>query len=178
MEKKTDAPYILIVEDEPEIRDLIAEILDTTPYRLMLTANGRDALDLVEKGIPFSLILSDINMPVMDGLRLFEEVRAIGSGVPFVFLTAYGDAGHMIRALRLGAFDFIQKPFEADRLKRTVRAAVEAGIAVLHNSRLLESISIEGGALDRISKKIAQNDNTEHAMRLRNKRNADTESVD
>lgn len=126
---------LLIVEDEDEILDLLLTILsdlrvsvDGVVHSVRLTParNGKEALDLVSKNW-YDAILSDIHMPVMDGLDLLANLRGLGKEIPLVFLTGFGDKEHAVRALRLGCFDFLDKPFDADRLRAVVHRATEVG---------------------------------------------------
>lgn len=126
---------LLIVEDEEEILDLLLTVLgnlrvsvDGTarPVRLTPARNGKEALDLVSKNW-YDAILSDIHMPVMNGLELLANLRGLGKEIPLVFLTAFGDKDHAVRALRLGCFDFLDKPFDVDRLRAVVHRATAVG---------------------------------------------------
>jgi CheY-like chemotaxis protein len=126
---------LLIVEDEEEILGLLLTILAdlrvtvegvACPVRLTPARNGKEALDLISKNW-YDAILSDINMPVMNGLELLANLRGLGKEIPLVFLTAFGDKEHAVRALRLGCFDFLDKPFDIDRLRAAVHRATEVG---------------------------------------------------
>jgi CheY-like chemotaxis protein len=126
---------LLIVEDEEEILDLLFVILgdlrvsvDGVARAVHITParNGKEALDLVSKNW-YDAILSDIHMPVMNGLDLLANLRGLGKEIPLVFLTGFGDKDHAVRALRLGCFDFLDKPFDADRLRAVVHRATEVG---------------------------------------------------
>lgn len=126
---------LLIVEDEEEILDLLLTILGdlrvsvdgvARAVRLTPARNGKQALDLILKNW-YDAILSDIHMPVMDGLDLLANLRGLGKEIPLVFLTGFGDKEHAVRALRLGCFDFLDKPFDVARLRAVVHRATEVG---------------------------------------------------
>lgn len=126
---------LLIVEDEEEILDLLFVILKdlrvsvdgiACAVRITPARNGKEALDLISKNW-YDAILSDIHMPVMNGLDLLANLRGLGKEIPLVFLTGFGDKEHAVRALRLGCFDFLDKPFDADRLRSVVHRATEVG---------------------------------------------------
>lgn len=119
---------LLIVEDEPELRGILAEILTGAWPSVLAAEDGGKALELVLSR-PIIAILSDIRMPVMGGLELLREVRQRNLDIPFVFLSAYGDRMTLHEALRLGATDFIDKPFDGAQLEETVRKACELGVA-------------------------------------------------
>lgn len=133
---------LLIVEDEEEILDLLLTILSdlrvsvdgiSREVRLTPARNGKEALDLISKNW-YDAILSDIHMPLMDGLDLLANLRGLGKEIPLIFLTGFGDKEHAVRALRLGCFDFLDKPFDADRLRAVVHRATEVGF----RGRILE----------------------------------------
>lgn len=124
---------ILVVDDEPELRNLISMGLECLNATIKTAANGREALDLLKKE-KFDAVLSDIKMPYMDGIQLLTELRKLDVEIPFVILTGHGDKQSAVDALRMGALDFIDKPFEEDALVDVMGKAVELG----YQSRLLE----------------------------------------
>jgi YesN/AraC family two-component response regulator len=126
---------LLIVEDEEEILDLLLIFMGdlrvsvdgvSRTVRVTPARNGKEALDLISKNW-YDAILSDIHMPVMDGLDLLANLRGLGKEIPLVFLTGFGDKEHAVRALRLGCFDFLEKPFDVGRLRDVVHRATEVG---------------------------------------------------
>jgi len=109
---------ILVVEDEQDLRELLAEELSDSGYRVREAANGIEALEAI-KASPPHLVLSDITMPGMDGHQLLSEVRATVESmeeVPFIFLSALADKDDMMKGLDLGADDYITKPVDFDLL--------------------------------------------------------------
>lgn len=135
---------ILVVEDEEEILDLLLTILkdlrisvDGVSLAVNVTTarNGKQAFDLIS-GKWFDAILSDIQMPVMNGLELLSNLRGLGKEIPLIFLTGFGDKSHAVRALRLGCYDFLDKPFETDRIQSVVRKAAELG----YRARAIEEL--------------------------------------
>ena len=118
---------ILIVDDEPDVADLFRqrfrrEAREGT-YVMHFAASGEQALDLLAGHIEPepSVILSDVNMPGMDGLQLLGEIRRRRPDLPVMMVTAYGDEDRRRRASELGAFAFITKPVEFDQLKAQLR---------------------------------------------------------
>ena len=123
---------IFIVDDEPDVADLFRqrfrrEAREGT-YVLHFAASGEEALDKLADGVRPELIviLSDINMPGMDGLELLREVKQRSPEMPVMMVTAYGDDEHRKRAGDLGAFEFLTKPFDFDRLKEQLRQLLTA----------------------------------------------------
>jgi putative nucleotidyltransferase with HDIG domain len=116
--------HILVVDDEESIREVVSTLLTAQGYRCSLAHNGLEGFELLQNN-SFDLILSDIVMPEMDGLKLLEKVRAHNRDVPIVMVTALHDISTAITAIRAGAYDFLLKPFEKDQLYHTVRRALE-----------------------------------------------------
>jgi len=104
---------VLVVDDDPMLRGMLNELLTGNGYRVTVAGDGREALALLE-GQPFDHLLTDINMPEMDGLALLEAVQARGLQVPVTVVSAYSDMENVVRAFRLGASDFIAKPFRSE----------------------------------------------------------------
>jgi len=118
---------ILVVDDEPDVADLFRqrfrrEVRDGT-YVMHFAGSGETALAQLTDGIAPTLIviLSDINMPGMDGLTLLGEIKQRFPGLPVMMVTAYGDNERRRRASELGASEFLTKPVDFDRLKEQLR---------------------------------------------------------
>ena len=118
---------ILVVDDEPDVADLFRQRFRRETrqgkYVMHFAGSGEQALDMVSGDIQPELIviLSDINMPGMDGLELLGEVKQRRPDLPVMMVTAYGDDERRRRASELGAFEFISKPVDFDRLKEQLR---------------------------------------------------------
>ena len=118
---------ILVVDDEPDVADLFRqrfrrEVRQGT-YVLHFAVSGEEALDKLAGGIepPLIVILSDINMPGMDGLALLHEIRTRRPDLPVIMVTAYGDDERRRRATEYGAAEFLTKPVDFDSLKARLR---------------------------------------------------------
>ena len=123
---------ILVVDDEEAIREVVSTLLETQGYRCTVCSNGRMALESF-RGNLFDLVLSDIVMPEMDGLKLLSELRLEDPDVPVIMVTAMHDISIALEAIRAGAYDYILKPFERDQLHLSVRRALEHRQLVLEN---------------------------------------------
>lgn len=110
---------ILVVDDEAGARDLFFTILTEEGYDVSLANNGAEALGMF-KGDLFDLVLTDIKMPVMDGLQLLQEIRKLGSKSDVIMVTAYGEVETYLKAMSLGAAEYINKPIRVKELKRIV----------------------------------------------------------
>jgi len=123
MDTATDGATILIVEDDPAMLIALHDILTNAGYDVLTASNGKAALQEIEQTQP-ALILSDISMPVMDGIQLFQAVRskAIGVSIPFIFLTARGTRDDILAGKSMGVDDYITKPVTSNELVTAVRA--------------------------------------------------------
>jgi putative nucleotidyltransferase with HDIG domain len=127
-----EAEKILVVDDEEAIREVVSTLLEAQGYRCTVVPNGRMALEQIQAD-SLDLVLSDIVMPEMDGLKLLERVRAHDKDVPVIMVTAMHDISIALQAIRAGAYDYILKPFEKDQLYLSVRRALEHRRLVLEN---------------------------------------------
>jgi two-component system response regulator (stage 0 sporulation protein F) len=110
---------ILVVDDEEGARDLFNTILTDEGYDVSLANGGEEALGLF-KSSPFDLVITDIKMPVMDGLQLLQEIRKMGSKTDVIMVTAYGEVESYLKAMSLGAAEYINKPIRIKELKQIV----------------------------------------------------------
>ncbi|HLE10525.1 MAG: hypothetical protein A2504_14325 [Bdellovibrionales bacterium RIFOXYD12_FULL_39_22] len=117
---------ILIVDDEEHIVNFLALTLEDSISEIIKAYNGREALELVAKHPDLVCILSDIKMPVMDGLELIREVRKTNKKIPFIFFSGFGSEKYMAEALKYGAYDFINKPDLENAEEVVLRAVNES----------------------------------------------------
>jgi len=117
---------ILLIEDEEPIRRVMVRILsdESASYEITEAENGKQGLSKLEKN-PYDLVLCDIKMPKMDGIEVLEAAKAKGLHVPFIMLTGHGNVETAVEAMKLGAYDFISKPPDLNRLLTAVRHAIE-----------------------------------------------------
>ena len=118
-----DMPSVLIVDDEPRILTLLSSLLKTNAIDSFPARDGTQALKALADQT-FDCIVSDIRMTPMDGMELFRNVRTSNPEIPFVLLTAYGTVETAIEAMRLGAFDYLTKPFKIDDFLTVIRRAI------------------------------------------------------
>jgi Response regulators consisting of a CheY-like receiver domain and a winged-helix DNA-binding domain len=113
---------ILCIEDDHEMADLISEELQDRGFTVLLTHNGQDGLEAIERSRP-DLVLCDIGLPVLPGFEVLEKVLvALPNPPPFIFLTALTDRESELRGRRLGADDYVTKPIDFDVLYEILRA--------------------------------------------------------
>ena len=125
---------ILIVDDEPDVAELFRQRFRRESrqgtYVLHFAGSGEEALSMVDEIEPeLIVILSDINMPSMDGLQLLHEIKQQRPELPVMMVTAYGDDERRRRAAQYGAAEFITKPVDFDRLKEQLRRLPNVGAA-------------------------------------------------
>ena len=123
---------ILVVDDEEAIREVISTLLDAQGFHCTTCVNGKVGLETFRKD-SYDLVLSDIVMPEMDGLKLLAELRRADPDVPAIMVTAMHDISIALEAIRAGAYDYILKPFEKDQLYLSVRRALEHRRLVMEN---------------------------------------------
>ncbi|MEP5612206.1 MAG: sigma-54 dependent transcriptional regulator [Cyclobacteriaceae bacterium] len=115
---------ILVVDDEKSIRDALCDILSEESYEVVAAEDGADGFSkLSEEKI--DLVLCDIKMPKMDGLELLQKASSEGFDIPFIMISAHGTIDTAVEATKKGAFDFIQKPPDLNRILLTVRNALD-----------------------------------------------------
>ncbi len=115
---------ILITDDERSIRNALKEILEYEKHEIDLAEDGQIAYDLI-KNKEYDLILSDIKMPKLDGIELLKRVKSENPDQPFIMITGHGDVETAVDAIQKGAYDFIQKPLDLNRLLITVKNALD-----------------------------------------------------
>ena len=112
--------HILVVDDERNIRNNLAMVLEAEGYKVDKASNGDDALLQVKAGL-YDIVFVDIQMPKMDGLELLRYLRGLRPKMPVVMLTAYGTVSRAVDAMKLGAVDFIEKPFDPKNILAALR---------------------------------------------------------
>lgn len=113
---------VLVADDEPSIRELVQAVLSQQDLKVLTASDGAEALAIFEKE-RIDCAVVDLRMPRMDGFKVLE--RFVLKGVPVIVITAYGTSDVTIEAMRLGAYDFITKPFDIDELAEKVRKAMD-----------------------------------------------------
>jgi len=133
---------ILIVEDEAAIRRVLVKILseENDTYQVDEAEDGVAGLEKI-KNNDYDLVLCDIKMPKMDGVEVLEEVKKIKPEIPMVMISGHGDMETAIQTMRLGAFDYISKPPDLNRLLNTVRNALDKKQLVVENKILKKKVS-------------------------------------
>jgi FixJ family two-component response regulator len=124
MSFRTSANRVAIVDDDEAVRDALSMMLRTAGYSVEAHASAQDFLARRPPQAPACVVL-DVRMPGMSGLELQDKLAEQDVDLPIVFLTGHGDVPMAVRAMKKGAFDFLEKPVDATRLNEAVKAAVE-----------------------------------------------------
>lgn len=133
---------ILIIEDEAAIRRVLGKIIseEDDAYEVEEAEDGLLGIEKI-KDNDYDLVLCDIKMPKMDGVEVLEKAKKIKPEIPFVMISGHGDLDTAVHTMRLGAFDYISKPPDLNRLLNTVRNALDRKVLVVENKRLKKKVS-------------------------------------
>ena len=129
------APTILVVDDEPQICETVSGLLQDEGFEVLTAPEGEAAIKRVREELP-DLILLDVALPGKDGLEILKDLKDQYPTLPVIMISAYGSVENAVRATRLGAYDFIEKPPHADKILLSVRNALEMARLSEENRRL------------------------------------------
>ena len=118
------APCALVIDDEPDIRELLSITLERMKVDVETTGDYQSAIKRLDQR-PFDLVLTDMRLPDGDGLDLVEWIQSHRPGMPVAVITAHGNVEAAVRALKLGAFDFISKPLDLAALRKLIAATLK-----------------------------------------------------
>jgi len=139
-----DRPHILLVDDDERLRNAAGKVLAAEGYRVKGAGSGREALDwLKEPGV--ALVIGDLRLPDLDGIELLKRVRELRPEVEVVMITGHGSVEQAVEAMRLGAYDFIQKPLDSTALLKTVAKALEKQRLAAENRQLRHQLQQRRG---------------------------------
>lgn len=135
-------PKILIIEDEVSIRRVLKKIIseESKTYEVEEAEDGLEGIEMIQNN-EYDLILCDIKMPKVDGIEVLEKVRKIKPEIPVVMISGHGDLDIAVQTMKLGAFDYISKPPDLNRLLNTVRNALDRKELIVENKILKKKIS-------------------------------------
>tara|TARA_B110000977_G_scaffold9137_1_gene12182 strand:+ start:9176 stop:10339 length:1164 start_codon:yes stop_codon:yes gene_type:complete len=133
---------ILIIEDEVAIRRVLTKIIseENDSYYVEEAGDGLLGIEMI-KNNDYDLVLCDIKMPKMDGVEVLEKAKKIKPEIPIVMISGHGDLDTAVNTMRLGAFDYISKPPDLNRLLNTVRNALDTKVLIVENKRLKKKVS-------------------------------------
>ncbi|MHC4223777.1 MAG: HD domain-containing phosphohydrolase [Planctomycetota bacterium] len=131
--------HILVVDDEPMIREILKETLVQEGHRVSEAENGEVACQRIDQE-SYDLVLTDVKMPVMDGFTLMKNLGALTDELPVIVITSFSDIDVAVDAIRLGAYDYIVKPFNISQVAISVRRALERRRLLLENLQYKKSL--------------------------------------
>ncbi|NIA31162.1 MAG: response regulator [Actinobacteria bacterium] len=130
---------IFVVDDDPSVNRILTKILSSEGYSVLAATTGKEALEVFSEN-EFDLVLMDMLLPDADGIELAQQMLATKAGIPIILITAHGNVPKAVEAIKLGLYDFLEKPFDRERLMITIKNALSWGEAQLqlqhyrHNS--------------------------------------------
>lgn len=125
MEPKCSKETILLVDDDPEMLWVLSKILSEEGYRVITADGGKEALTKVEEEEP-GLVILDMVMPGMDGIKTLKKAKGIDKNLLIIILTAYGSIESAVKAIKLGAYHYLTRPIDNERLKIVIKNALKA----------------------------------------------------
>lgn len=132
---------VLFIDDEEHIRLANRQTLEIVELQVICEESAEKGLEVVQKEWP-AVVICDIRLPRMDGLEFLEKVQKIDNDLPVILITGHGDISTAVQAMRDGAYDFIEKPYSAERLVKTVHRALEKRALTLENRNLRRELEI------------------------------------
>lgn len=116
-------PAVIVLDDDAAVRESLAALLESDGHRAVAYASGRELLDAYD-GSTSACLVTDVHMPGANGLEVLTTLKARDAGLPIIVITGHADVPMAVKAMRAGAFDFVEKPIDATSFLAVVRAAV------------------------------------------------------
>jgi len=139
MKKNTGSNKLLVIDDEENMRHMLSSILIKADYSVDTAANGKEGLKMLEQR-SYDFILCDVKMPEMGGMEFLKAAKGKIGDTTVIMMSAYGTIDTAMQAMKLGAYDYISKPFKGDEVKLTLKKAEERETLKKENLRLREQI--------------------------------------
>jgi two-component system nitrogen regulation response regulator NtrX len=133
-------PLVLVVDDEEGIRESLSDIFSDEGYQTVAVETGEEALKVVKEQMP-DLVMLDVWLPGMDGLKTLKEMKAVSEDLPVIMISGHGNIEMAVKATKMGAYDFLEKPLSLERVLLASRRALERRTLELENKALRESLT-------------------------------------
>ncbi len=131
---------VYVIDDDEAMRDSLQFLLDSAGFDVSLFENGQEFLDALPS-LPFGCVVSDVRMPGIDGIELLKRLKAGHGGFPVLIMTGHGDVPLAVEAMKLGAVDFLEKPFEDERLTAMIDGAIRQAEPAAKNEAAAQEIA-------------------------------------
>ena len=141
-----DRGKVYVIDDDEAMRDSLNFLLDSADYEVTLFETAVKFLDALP-GLEFGCVVSDVRMPGLDGIELLKRMKAGHSTFPIVIMTGHGDVPLAVEAMKLGAVDFLEKPFEDDRLIAMIEMAIQQAEPAARSEALTQDIAARVASL-------------------------------
>ncbi|MCP3442473.1 MULTISPECIES: response regulator FixJ [unclassified Bradyrhizobium] len=142
----TTKGHVYVIDDDEAMRDSLNFLLDSSGFGVTLFDNAQSFLDALP-GLAFGCVVSDIRMPGLDGIELLKRMKAQSSPFPILIMTGHGDVPLAVEAMKLGAVDFLEKPFEDDRLTTMIETAIRQAEPAAKNEAIAHDIAARVASL-------------------------------
>ncbi|MET4323168.1 two-component system response regulator FixJ [Bradyrhizobium sp. JR4.1] len=142
----TTKGIIYVIDDDEAMRDSLNFLLETSGFAVTLFNNAQSFLDALP-GLAFGCVVSDVRMPGLDGIELLKRLKAQHCPFPILIITGHGDVPLAVGAIKLGAVDFLEKPFDDDRLITLIESAVREGEPAAKNEAVAQDIAARVASL-------------------------------
>jgi two-component system response regulator PilR (NtrC family) len=140
VEKKKATGFVLVVDDEQSMRDFLAIALKRAGHEVTTTGSGADAVRLLADGRPFEVVITDLTMPGVDGMEVLRQGMSVPNPPAMIMITAYATTDTAVQAMKLGAYDYLLKPFKVDEIELVVSRAIERRSLTRENIRLRDQL--------------------------------------
>ncbi|WP_163830861.1 sigma-54-dependent transcriptional regulator [Spartinivicinus ruber] len=137
-------PKVLLVDDEEQVLKANRQWLELSGFSVICCNTAKAAINELQQGF-IGIVISDVKMPGMDGFALLEQAKTINADLPIILITGHGDVSMAVEALHKGAYDFIEKPFDPDRLKERIQRAQEQLQLKIKNQQLRQQLAEQSG---------------------------------
>jgi two-component system response regulator FixJ len=140
------ARKVHVIDDDAAMRDSLNFLLDSAGFEVTLFETAQQFLDALP-ALAFGCVISDVRMPGIDGIELLKRLRTLNSGFPIVVMTGHGDVPLAVEAMKLGAMDFLEKPFEDERLIAMIEAALRVAEPAAKSDAVAQDIAARVASL-------------------------------
>jgi two-component system response regulator FixJ len=142
----TTKGHVYVIDDDEAMRDSLNFLLDSSGFGVTLFDNAQSFLDALPR-LAFGCVVSDIRMPGLDGIELLKLMKDLHSPFPILIMTGHGDVPLAVEAMKLGAVDFLEKPFEDDRLTAMIETAIRQAGPTARNEAIAQDIAARVASL-------------------------------